>query len=77
MTAHHPKESDSLDIVLYHTSCSKCKVLKQRLDQKQIQYKEVNNTEEIINKGISSIPVLEVDNKFYTFSEAIKLLKEW
>ena len=66
-----------MEIILYHTDCPKCKILQQKLDQKQIKYKSITNIEEIINLGYSSVPILQVNKTTYTFSEAIKLLKEW
>jgi hypothetical protein len=46
-------------------------VLEKKLDMKNINYQKVTDMEEIMKMGIMSSPVLEVDNKFMPFAEAI------
>lgn len=58
-------------LILYSTGCPKCKVLKKKLDSKNIQYKEVNDVEEMRKFGILSVPVLRVENKLYNFTDAV------
>lgn len=61
-------------IVLYSTGCPKCKILVAKLDQLGVVY-EVNSSIEDMHKiGISAVPVLEVGNRRYEFSEAVKLI---
>jgi glutaredoxin len=60
-----------LEITLYTTDCPKCKILEKKLDAKNINYKKVTDVEEIMKMGIMSSPVLEVDNEFMPFTEAI------
>jgi len=60
-----------LKIVLYTTGCPKCKVLEKKLELKNIQYDIITNEEEIRNTGFLSLPILNVDNKFMPFTEAI------
>lgn len=61
-------------IVLYSTGCPKCKILVAKLDQLGVAY-EVNSSIEDMHKiGISAVPVLEVGNRRYEFSEAVKLI---
>lgn len=62
-----------MNIVLYSTGCPKCKVLKQKLDSKPIQYTENNSVDEMLALGITQAPVLSVDGKLLTFVEA----NEW
>jgi len=59
-------------IILYSNDCPKCKILKQKLDQKQITYEECNDVELMIKKGFLSMPMLERDGKVMNFNEAIK-----
>lgn len=60
-------------ITLYTTHCPKCNILKQKLDIKNIEYNINEDVETMINKGFSSVPVLEIsDNSVLNFSEAIK-----
>ena len=56
---------------LYSTGCPKCKVLKSKLDSKQIEYTIIDDIEVMKNKGFNSLPVLEVDGTMYEFREAV------
>ena len=56
---------------LYSTGCPKCKVLKSKLDSKQIEYTIIEDIEVMKNKGFNSLPVLEVDGTVYEFREAV------
>lgn len=60
-----------MKIVLYTTGCPKCKVLEKKLGLKNIQYSIVTDEEEIRNTGFLSLPLLIVDDKIMTFTEAI------
>lgn len=59
-------------IKLYTTGCPKCEVLKAKLKQKNIPFDEINNMQPLLERGFMTVPVLEVDDKFMDFSEAIK-----
>jgi glutaredoxin len=61
-------------MIFYTTHCPKCKVLKMKLDQKNIQYEENENIEEMISLGISSAPAIFYEGKIYTFADAIRLV---
>lgn len=63
-------------ITLYTTHCPKCNILKQKLDKKNIEYNINEDVETMINKGFSSVPVLEVDNEILDFVNAIKWVNE-
>ena len=56
---------------LYSTGCPKCKVLKSKLDGKQIEYTIIEDIEVMKNKGFNSLPVLEVGGTIYEFKEAV------
>ena len=58
-------------LTLYSTGCPKCKVLKSKLDSKQIEYTIIEDVEVMKNKGFNSLPVLEVDGTMYEFREAV------
>ena len=62
-------------ITLYTTRCPKCAIIKQRLDSAGVQYNTVDNTDAMAAIGIKSVPMLRVDSKMLTFSEAIQWLK--
>jgi arsenate reductase-like glutaredoxin family protein len=64
-----------MSITLYSTNCSKCKILKKKLDEKEICY-IVNTDEELMKeKEYMSLPVLDVDGSELFFSEAIKWIR--
>lgn len=62
--------------ILYTQGCPKCKVLEMKLKQKNIDYETISDIEIMKNKGISSLPVLEVDDKLYNFTDAVKFVNE-
>lgn len=64
------------DIVFYSIHCPQCNVLKNKMDDKNIKYKEVNDTDIMQNKGIMSSPVLEIDGIRYDFAKAVKYINE-
>lgn len=65
-----------MKVVMYSTGCPQCKVLKTKLDNAGVEYDVVTDTDIMIEKGFTSVPVLEVDNEVMTFSQAIKWVKE-
>ena len=63
-------------VKFYSTHCPKCRVLEAKLKQKNIEYEECNDIEEMLKLGIQEAPQLEVDGKLMTFSEAVKWVNE-
>lgn len=59
-------------VILYSTHCPKCTVLETKLKNKEIEFEEISDVEEMLSKGISSVPYLEVEGKLLNFSEAVK-----
>lgn len=62
-------------VTIYTTeTCPKCKILKKKLDSKNIEYKEVNDVEVLKSLDIYEVPILELDNQDYLeFNQA----NEW
>lgn len=60
-----------MSITLYSTGCPKCKVLKAKLDQKDLTYDIETDIEKMKELNILSVPVLKVDDKFLQFKDAI------
>jgi glutaredoxin len=58
-------------ITLYSTHCPKCKVLATKLQQKNVEYQENTDIDEMEKLGIMSVPMLMVDNQLMNFTEAI------
>lgn len=61
-----------MEVIFYSTNCPKCKVLKAKMNQKGIEYKEVNDVDFMLSKGIKSAPAIEIDGKIMDFSESVK-----
>jgi len=62
-----------MNVVLYSTDCPKCKVLKQKLDSKAIEYTENHSVDEMLALGIAQAPVLSVGGELLSFAQA----NEW
>jgi glutaredoxin len=65
-----------MKIILHSNDCPRCKVLETKLKDKGINYKKNNDMNILINLGFMSAPVLQIDDKFMDFSEAIKYVNE-
>lgn len=63
-------------IILYTTGCPRCHVLETKLKQKNIEYVECNDVEEMEKKDISSVPCLDVDGDLMDFGNAVKWVNE-
>ena len=63
-------------VILYSTHCPRCKVLELKLKQKNIEYEENNNVEEMTAKGFKEAPKLEVDDMIMDFKQAVDWIKE-
>ena len=64
------------NMVLYSTGCPKCNVLKKKLNSANIEVEEITDVSEMESLGISTVPVLKVDNKLLPFAEAVKYINE-
>lgn len=65
-----------MQVILYSTGCPKCKVLKAKLDSKEISYDIISDTSVMINKGIETVPVLEADGNVMDFKTAVDWINE-
>lgn len=65
-----------MEIILYSTHCPRCTVLEAKLKQKNIEYQEINNVDEMLKIGIQTVPQLKVDGELMDFSKAIKWVNE-
>lgn len=64
-------------VILYSTHCPRCKVLTLKLQQKGIQYEEINDVEIMKAKGFQEAPKLELpDGTIMGFKEAVNWIKE-
>lgn len=56
---------------LYSTGCPRCSVLEKKLEQKGVDYNKVTDVKLMLELGIKSAPVLEVNGERMDFSKAI------
>lgn len=63
-------------VILWSTHCPRCKVLELKLKQKNIEFEENNNVEEMTAKGFKEAPKLEVDGTIMDFKQAVDWIKE-
>ena len=65
-----------MKVILYTTHCPKCKILETKLKQKNIEYEECSDIEEMLKLEIQEAPQLEVDGKLLNFGEAVRWVNE-
>ena len=57
-------------IKLYTTHCPKCKILKKKLDELNIEYDVIEDVDIMLELGMSQVPILEIDEVKMDFTEA-------
>ena len=65
-----------MEVILYTTHCSQCRMLEKRLEDSGIQYTEKTDIQEMIDKGFTNVPVLVVDGKAMQVREAVAWVDE-
>jgi hypothetical protein len=60
-----------MSIILYSTNCPKCRVLDAKLHLADIEFEVCEDIDKMESLGITSAPVLGVDDKLLTFKEAV------
>lgn len=63
-------------IIFYSTHCPKCQILQKKLDNANIQYTENNDVDDMLSKGLTTAPAIEVDGVVYGFKQAVDWIKE-
>lgn len=61
-------------MILYSTGCPKCNVLKAKLKQKNVDYVENNNVDEMQKIGITTVPMLMINSDLLDFVEAVEYI---
>lgn len=64
-------------VTLYSTGCPRCKILEQKLQQKNIDFNIESDMQTIIDMGFRAAPILKVDENFYDFGGAIKWVNSY
>jgi glutaredoxin len=66
--------------ILYSTGCPKCQVLTKKLERIGIDFEVCEDMDKITTLcdylGATSIPILEIDNQYLDFNNAIKWVGE-
>lgn len=60
------------NIILYSTHCPKCKILEKKLNDKHIEYVEVNDIDTMTELGFIEVPMLKINESILGFQDAIK-----
>ena len=59
-------------VILYSNNCPRCKILKKKLDDNKINYEIIDNVDTMIDKGLSTVPVLEINGRMLDFKDAVE-----
>ena len=63
-------------VILYEHGCPRCRVLKSKLDHKNIKYENISDIELMKAKGFTEAPKLEVNGVVMNFKEAVAWIGE-
>jgi hypothetical protein len=61
-----------MSVKVYSTGCPKCRILLQKLQNKQIEFNEIQDIELMKAMGLKSAPWLEINGELMDFGAAIK-----
>jgi glutaredoxin len=64
-------------VILYSTGCPKCKILAKKLDEIGVLYTVINDVGTMLELGISTAPVLSVDDELMDFNKAIGWVRQY
>ena len=64
-------------ITLFTTDCPKCKVLKAKLDSKNIAYEVSNDLSVLESQGYKTVPMLRVREKYLDFMESVNFVNNY
>lgn len=59
-------------MILYSTGCPQCAGLKSMLDGRGYTYEVCSDIQTMLEKGISAVPMLEVDGTLMSFKVAVQ-----
>lgn len=64
------------EITMYSTGCPMCRVLRSKLDAKQIEYKVNTSIEDMEALGLTRVPALMIDGKLFVQADAIRWVNQ-
>jgi glutaredoxin-related protein len=59
---------------LFTTNCPKCKILEKKLKDKNVDFDTCEDVQKMQDLGITSVPVLSVENNNLSFYDAVKYI---
>ena len=66
-------------IKLYSTNCPKCKVIEMKLKQANVEFEVITDIDKVVEvgkaNGLTSAPILQVDNNYYDFAKAVEYIR--
>lgn len=65
-----------MKVILYTNNCPKCEILQKKLTEKKIEYDIFSDVKEMLNKGIDTVPMLEVDGNIMSFKQAVNWINK-
>lgn len=65
-----------MEIIMYSTHCPKCTILAKKLNQKNIDFTEKTDVNEMASLGIHSVPVLKVGDEMMDFKTAVNWINK-
>lgn len=65
-----------MKIILYTIDCPKCKILEKKLNMNNIQYDICKDTKLMKEKNIQKLPMLSIDERLYSYKEAVDLINK-
>lgn len=65
-----------MKVILFTNHCPCCDVLESKLKSAGIAYETFDNTEEMLQMGMTHMPMLSIDGNLMNFSAALVWLKE-
>lgn len=66
-----------MEVTFYSTHCPKCTVLQKKMDEKGVQYTEINDVKVMRKKGFMEAPKLEVDGELMDFMSALDWVSDY
>ena len=60
---------------MFSNDCPRCKILKDKMIERNIEFETVDDFDEIIEQGFQTTPILKYNEKYYQFSEANSLIQ--
>mgnify|MGYP003596752123 CR=1 FL=1 len=70
------KGDETMNITLYSTNCPRCRVLEEKMKEKNLKFETVTDVNEMITKKIEMVPMLVVVGKMMDIPTALKWVRE-